>query len=175
MKRQRAKVYTNALYFCLLIFAFFLLPSSTLAETLSGRVVSIHDADTITILDGSKTQHRIRLGAIDAPEMGQDYGQRAKEYLAEQVFGKEVLIEYSKRDKYGRIVGKILLEGKDINLDLISAGFAWHYKTYEKEQSVADRSLYAEAEVLARENKLGLWREPHPMPPWEYRKNDKMR
>ncbi len=79
------------------------------------------------------------------------------------------MVEYRKRDRYGRIVGKVLLDGID-DLEQIKAGFAWHYKKYQHEQSAGDQSLYADAENQARDERLGLWRENNPNPPWEHRR-----
>ena len=103
------------------------------ADTITGRVVNVHDGDTITVLDESNSQHKIRLSGIDALEVGQAYGRASRDNLAEHLAGKSVSIEWSKRDKYGRTVGKVLLDGKDQCLDQVRAGFAWHYKKYEKE------------------------------------------
>ncbi len=101
------------------------------------------DGDTITVLDGNFRQITIRLAGIDAPEKRQDFGMAAKEFLARMVFEKKVTIEASKTDKYGRTIGKIFLNGKDINLAMIEAGFAWHYNEYKYEQSKDDRQRYA--------------------------------
>ena len=79
-------------------------------------------------------------------------------------------VEWDKRDRYGRVVGKILLAGSDMNLRQIESGLAWHYKKYSAEQSAADRQLYADAETDARDAGRGLWREPFPVPPWEWRR-----
>ncbi len=84
--------------------------------------------------------------------------------------GKQVTVEYQKRDRYGRIVGKVLLDGIDVSLEQVKAGLAWHYKKYQHEQSLEDRQLYAEAENKARDERLGLWRENNPNPPWEFRR-----
>ena len=81
-----------------------------------------------------------------------------------------VVVEYDKRDRYQRILGKVLLSNKDMNLEQIKAGLAWHYKKYQKEQTPADRELYSEAEIEAKEAKTGLWFDPEPLPPWEYRR-----
>ena len=86
------------------------------------------------------------------------------------VAGRFVVVEYEKRDRYGWVIGKVLLSGADVNLGQIKAGLAWHSKKYELEQSVEDRRLYAAAEVKAREAKRGLWVEPEPVAPWEWRK-----
>ena len=89
------------------------------------------------------------------------------------VFRKTVAVEYNKRDKYNRIVGKVLMDRNDINIEQIKRGLAWHYKKYEKEQELADRSIYANEEYIARRDKRGLWAESKPIPPWDFRKNNR--
>jgi endonuclease YncB( thermonuclease family) len=91
------------------------------------------------------------------------------------VAGKYVTVEYDKFDRYGRVVGKVLLSDQDMCLEQVKAGLAWHYKKYQGEQSVSDRVKYADAEREARRLKLGLWHEPNPMPPWEYRQAKRKR
>ena len=140
------------------------------ADTLTGRVVRVTDGDTIVVLDSANAQHKIRLTGIDAPERGQAFGTKSKEHLSDSVAGKIVVIEYSKRDYYQRILGKVLLADEDMNLEQIKAGLEWHYKQYKNEQPPADRELYSEAEVTARESNRGLWVDANPAPPWEYRK-----
>ena len=117
--------------------------------------------------------YKIRLSGIDAPEKKQAFGNKSKQALADAVDGKTVSVEYNKLDKYQRVVGKILLNGKDINLRQIQLGLAWHYKKYEREQDVEDRAIYADAEYLAQRDKLGIWTEKDPTPPWEFRKQQK--
>lgn len=138
-------------------------------NSISGTVVKIADGDTITILDAQNVQHKIRLQAIDAPERRQDFSAVSRENLASLVFGKYVRIEYEKVDRYGRLVGKVWVDGNDECLEQLKAGLAWHYKEYEKEQPPADRQLYANAEQEARTQQRGLWKDPDPTPPWEYR------
>lgn len=116
------------------------------ADTLQGRVVGVADGDTVTVLDSTNTQWKIRLMGIDAPEKKQAFGSKSKEHLSDQIFNKHVSVEYYKKDKYGRTVGKITADGVDTNLEQVKSGMAWHYKKYQKEQSVEDRSLYAHAE-----------------------------
>jgi endonuclease YncB( thermonuclease family) len=82
-----------------------------------------------------------------------------------------VIVEYSKRDRYERILGKVLLSDQDMNFEQIKAGLAWHYKKYQNEQTTVDRKLYSETEIEARKAKRGLWHDPEPVPPWEYRKS----
>ena len=141
------------------------------ADSLTGLVVGITDGDTITLLDDTKTQHKIRLAGIDAPERKQAYGTKSKQHLAGIVAEQVVDIKYSKRDRYGRIIGKIILNDEDINLLQVSSGFAWHYKKYQKEQLQSDQILYADAEDEARDAKRGLWQDLNPIPPWDFRHN----
>ncbi|WP_254772745.1 thermonuclease family protein [Nitrosospira multiformis] len=115
------------------------------AETLGGRVVKIADGDTVTILDESNRQHKVRLVGIDAPERKQPFGTVSRQHLADLVFGKTVVVKWQKRDRYQRILGKVLVDGQDVNLEQIKAGLAWHYKQYGKAQQLADRSRYGEA------------------------------
>jgi len=144
-----------------------------LADTLQGRVVSIADGDTVTVLDASNTQWKIRLMGIDAPEKKMPFGQQSKENLSDMVFNKYVVVGYSKQDRYGRTVGKIIVNGTDANLEQVKAGMAWHYKQYEMEQSPDERVSYAEAEEQARAGRKGLWVNAEPTPPWDWRKEQK--
>ncbi len=143
------------------------------SQTLTGRVVRVADGDTITVLDSNDTQHRIRLEGIDAPESHQAFGAQSKKSLSEMVFGKDVTVVYQKTDQYGRLVGKILLDGKDINLEQVKAGMAWHYKEYQREQTPEDRELYARSEDEAHAARRGLWQDPDPIEPSAFRKEEK--
>lgn len=139
------------------------------AETLTGYVVGITDGDTITVLDASRQQHKIRLAGIDAPEKAQAFGDRSKQNLAALVFNKNVVVEWEKLDRYGRTVGKIIVNGKDANLEQVKAGMAWWYEKYRKEQSSADQRIYEQAEQQSRAQRVGLWRDASPTPPWDWR------
>lgn len=147
-----------------------LVHSTALADTLAGRVVRVTDGDTIVVLDANNTQHKIRLQGIDAPERGQAYGTKSKEHLSKQVAGKSVVVDYSKHDRYQRILGKVLLDDDDVNLKQIKAGLSWHYKKYQGEQTADDRIAYSDAELDAKRDGRGLWADRDPAPPWEYRK-----
>jgi endonuclease YncB( thermonuclease family) len=149
------------------------IPDLSGRQELSGRVVAIADGDTITILDSANTQHRIRLAGIDAPESHQAFGEQSRLSLSEMIFGKDVSVSYQKIDQYGRLVGKIILDGKDINLEQVKAGMAWHYKFYEDEQTPEDRDLYAKAEEESRAARRGLWQDPNPTEPYQFRKEEK--
>ncbi|MDP3872373.1 MAG: thermonuclease family protein [Methyloversatilis sp.] len=117
-------------------------PIGAHASTIVGRVVGVADGDTVTVLDSDRVQHRIRLAGIDAPEKAQAFGNRSKESLSELVFSKAVTVETDKVDRFGRAVGKVLVDGRDANLIQVERGFAWHFKAYESEQSPSDRLLY---------------------------------
>ncbi len=95
---------------------------------------------------------------------------RSSRRLSDLVAGKHVVVEYDKLDRYQRVIGKIMLSGKDVNLEQITSGMAWHYKKYQGEQSPSDRMKYSTAESEARNAKRGLWYDPEPIPPWDYRK-----
>lgn len=152
---------------------FCMLSCSAFAETLSGRIVGISDGDTVTLLDAHNQQHKIRLAGIDAPEKSQAFGQRSKENLSQLVFDRTVQVDGNKTDRYGRFLGKIIVNGKDANLEQIRTGMAWHYKQYQNEQSPPDRRLYADAENQARQHRVGLWADGTPQPPWEFRHGGK--
>lgn len=159
---------TRTIFIGLLMFI--LLDSLVAADTLRGMVINVTDGDTITVLDDDKQQFKIRLQSIDAPESGQSYGNVAKQHLSQLVFNKLVTVIYTKRDRYGRIIGKVQVRGQDANLQQVQNGLAWHYKTYANEQLVEDRSHCAIAEVDDRAVKRGLWHDTISIPPWDWRK-----
>ena len=143
------------------------------AATLQGKVVSVADGDTITVLDSQKTQHKIRLQGIDAPERAQPFGNKSRQSLHELVHGKQVTVDYQKKDKYGRVVGKILLNNTDVCLEQLKRGMAWHFKQYANEQPKEDQETYSLAEQQAKTELKGLWKDKQPVPPWEFRKQNK--
>ncbi len=150
------------------------------ANVLTGRVVGVSDGDTITILDATKVQHKIRVAGIDAPEKKQAFGQVSKENLSRLVFGKEVDIEWAKYDRYRRIVGKVKVASPnctgpcsrtfDAGLSQVSSGLAWWYRKYAKEQAAEDLPKYEKAELGAQARHLGVWADKSPVPPWDWRK-----
>lgn len=152
-----------ACVFTLGVSVFALQGSSDPPKPFTGKVVSIADGDTITVLL-DKTQHRIRLAGIDAPESTQAFGTKSKKALADKVFGQEVKIEWKERDKYKRIVGEVYLGDRRICLEMVQEGMAWHYKQYSKDAALA------KAETEAKEAKKGLWADANPIPPWDFRK-----
>lgn len=139
------------------------------AAVVKGRVVAVADGDTVTVLDGRKRQHKIRLTGIDAPEKSQPYGNASRQHLAGLVFGREVRANCPKKDRYQRELCKIEVDGKDANLAQLAAGMAWHYKAYGKDQSRFDFTGYALVEMKARYQRRGLWADPRPQAPWKYR------
>jgi endonuclease YncB( thermonuclease family) len=135
------------------------------AEDLTGKVVSIADGDTVTILNNNQ-QTKIRLAEIDTPEKNQPYGQKAKKALSDFIFGKTVRIEIDTIDRYGRTIGTIFLNDLNINKEMVKAGHAWVYVKYAK-----DKTLFA-LEKNAKENQLGLWALPEGerIAPWQWRR-----
>jgi endonuclease YncB( thermonuclease family) len=154
---------------CLAVLALLLQAGQILAATIEGRVVGVSDGDTITVLDGTKTQHKIRLAGIDAPESKQAFGQASKKHLSDLVFGKNVTLDCGKTDRYKREVCVVLVNGQDANLAQVKAGMAWWYRKYQKEQTPRQREEYEGAETAAKAGRIGLWQETDPVPPWEWR------
>lgn len=154
--------------------------SSAGAETITGKVVGVSDGDTITVLDGDRTQFKIRVAGIDAPEKAQAFGQRSKEAMSTLVFGKDVEVITSKRDRYGRHIGKVMVSEPscstrncpktlDAGLAQLTVGMAWWYRKYAREQSAEDAGAYELAEREARSRNVGLWRDQNPTAPWDWR------
>jgi endonuclease YncB( thermonuclease family) len=138
-------------------------PSTDPPKPFTGKVVGVTDGDTITVLH-DRRPYKIRLEGIDAPESGQAFGTKAKQVLSAKIFGKEVKVVWKSRDKYKRILGHIYLDDRWINKELVEEGFAWHYVRYSKDKDLA------KAEKDAKAGKKGLWTDPSPIPPWDYRK-----
>ena len=133
------------------------------ASTLTGRIVGIVDGDTATLLTAEKREIRVRLDQIDAPEKGQAFGQASKRSLSELIFGTNVTVHVKTTDRYGRTVGTMVARGLDVNREQIRRGMAWAYRKY-----LRDPDLLA-VEADARTGRRGLWAEPNPLPPWEFR------
>ncbi len=169
------------LYFYFILLLSVILPSSSRGanDVIEGTVVSIADGDTITVLGSDRQKHKIRVAGIDAPEKGQPFGNASKKTLAFMVANKDARIEFQKYDRYGRIVGKVLVTPPDcstcakvidVGLAQITSGMAWWYRKYAHEQTPEDQRRYELAEQEARAKKAGLWQDKNPQPPWEYRK-----
>ena len=155
---------------CIIVCLILVLSSLVRADTFEGKVIKITDGDTVHVLDENHHKEKIRLAGIDAPERKQAFGKKSKQLLASMIGNEFVKVEYSKRDRYGRIVGKIMYQGQDMNLEMIRAGLAWHYKKYKKEQTKLDRNLYAAADSFSKANGIGLFNDKKAISPWEFRK-----
>jgi len=147
--------------------------ANKLQLVIEGKVVKVHDGDTITVLDQDNKKFSIRLQGIDAPELKQEAGAVSQQNLSRMVLGKQVTIVWTKVDKYRRTVGTIMLDGHDVNIEQVKAGMAWHFKKYEDEQSPADRVTYAAVEQAARTAGLGLWKVASPTAPGDWRQDVK--
>ena len=136
------------------------------AETLVGRVVGVHDGDTLTLLNDQKRQTKVRLAEIDTPESAQPYGSRSKQALSDLVFNKTVQVDVRDIDRYGRTVGRVSVNGTDVNAAMVASGAAWVYRQYSKDTQL----LVLEAEARAAQR--GLWGLPEAqrVPPWEWRR-----
>ena len=133
------------------------------AGELSGRVVRVHDGDTLTVLV-SRKQIKVRLLDIDAPERKQAFGTRSRESLAELCHGKDARVEWEDKDRYGRTLGRVICAGVDVNAEQARRGMAWVYVRYAPK----DSPLYA-VQAEARAAKRGLWEHSNPVPPWVWR------
>ncbi|MGF7073655.1 thermonuclease family protein [Mucilaginibacter sp. 3215] len=132
------------------------------------KVVKIKDGDTLGLLTGDNQQVTVRLAEIDCPEKSQAFGQAAKKFTSDLCFGKEVKLIGNEHDRYGRTVAQVvLIDGTNINYELVKNGYAWQYKAYSKNTELAA------LEQQAREDKLGLWQDANPTPPWDFRREKK--
>lgn len=148
----------------LFILFFFSFSCNISTEISGGKVVKIKDGDTIVILsDGKETT--IRFADIDCPEKNQPFGMKAKKFVSDLCFSKEVEIKNDgTKDRYGRLIGTVILNRTIINKELVKAGLAWHFKKYSSDSS------YSVLEKEARENHIGIWSQPNPIAPWDWRK-----
>ena len=155
------------------IAVFLLLVSCVLAGFVwgfEGKVVGISDGDTIKVMDQDR-QVKVRLYGIDTPEKGQAYGMKAKEFTESQVAGEIVRVDPKDTDRYGRTVGLVYtLDGKCLNEEIVTAGFAWVYKQYCNQDFCPE---WGGLEAKAKAGGKGLWADANPMAPWDYRKGGK--
>jgi len=147
-----------------------LLCTSSHAETIAGRIVGITDGDTLTLLDASNQQHKIRIAGIDSPEKAQDFGQKAKSNLSALAFDQPATADCRKRDRYQREICVVKVAGLDIGLEQVRTGMAWWYRQYISDQSPKERTDYEQAEFNAKIRRIGLWNSKNPIPPWDWRK-----
>ena len=138
-------------------------------SVIEGKVISVADGDTVTVLTADRTQVKVRLLGIDCPENGQAFGDVAKRALSRLAFGKVVKVAATGQDAYGRTLGVLIDEnGRNLNAEMVQAGMAWHYAHYNP-----DAPELAEAQKAAQANKRGLWSDPNALAPWEYRTRQK--
>jgi endonuclease YncB( thermonuclease family) len=132
-------------------------------------VVGVSDGDTFTLLEEStRANVKVRLYGVDAPEKKQAFGERAKQFASDLCYRKRVNLEVVNKDRYGRSVAYMYLEdGRNVNYELVKAGMAWHYKQFSKDAELE------RLEKQARRERVGLWRDKDPTPPWEWRKLQK--
>lgn len=133
-------------------------------EIITARIVGVHDGDSITALAAGNQQLKVRLDGIDAPELKQPYSQQSKAALSGLVFGKTVTLHINGRDRYKRTLAVVMAGGVNVNRELVRLGLAWRYEAYSK-----DAALLA-AQIEAKAAKRGLWSDPAPVAPWEWRR-----
>ncbi len=158
----------RTIYQQLILFSFLIIScaaQSPLKDEVHGKVIAVKDGDTIDILyEGQKLT--VRFAHIDCPEKNQPYGQAAKKFVSDKCFGQEVTVVHrNEYDRNKRLIGEVITTtGENLNKSLVQQGLAWHFKKYSTNQE------YADLETQARKQKIGLWSEPNPTPPWEWRK-----
>ena len=154
----------------LILFSLLLPLFSLFAAEIRDRVIAVSDGDTITVLDEmDQGKFKIRLDKIDAPEKKQAFGSKSKQFLSSLISGKQVSIRYKAVDRCGRILGVVYCDGIEINLVMVQTGYAWHYSYYDQTPA------YIQAEKQARADKKGLWADPNPINPYQFRKSQKKR
>jgi micrococcal nuclease len=130
----------------------------------TGKVTRIADGDTFTMIFENGFDVRVRLNSIDSPEKKQAFSNRAKQTLSELIYNKEVKVYYESKDRYGRVLGDIYIDNLNVNQEMVRRGMAWHFTRYSEDK------ILAALEEEARINKIGLWADPNPVAPWEFRK-----
>jgi micrococcal nuclease len=149
----------------LLLISLFLAATALSNELMTARVIGVGDGDNITVLTPINNQIKIRLYGIDCPEEGQPFGMIAKQFTSGQCFGMTIQYRLMGIDRFDRTVATVFLEdGRELNLEILKAGFAWHAERYSKRQD------YVDAEAEARKAGVGLWADPDPTPPWDWRR-----
>jgi endonuclease YncB( thermonuclease family) len=161
MKRWVPYLLAAAMVFAVLAF------SNNFPEQLEGRAVKIADGDTFTLLTTGKTQVKIRLNGIDAPEKGQDYWVASKDFLGKLLAGRSLRVRVTGKDRYGRLIGDVYVDRLWVNSSMVEAGLAWHFLKYSHDPELA------KAEAEARKQLAGLWKQPGAIPPWEFRAQHK--
>ena len=152
-----------------LISFLFSTPAHT-SSSFTGKVIDVADGDTITILTQNDEKIKIRLAGIDCPESTQAHGEKAKQYLSSLIYGKRTRITPETIDKYGRTVGMVLVNGANINEQIVSNGHGWVFRKYCTTDYCKD---WLKLEEKARKTRAGLWKDANPQPPWEWRAEQK--
>lgn len=149
-----------------LLLLLFIIPALSFSQTLSGKVISIKDGDTVIVLDTLNNQTTLRLAEVDCPEKNQPFGTKAKQFTSEQIYMKTIKYVVTDTDKYGRSIAMIYYgtDNKYLSAEIIKAGMGWHYKKYSTSKDLA------EFEIAARKNKTGLWIDSNPIEPSEWRR-----
>lgn len=143
------------------------------ADEITGRVIDVASGDSITIVEASSTTElKVRLSGIDAPEKQQPFGPESRKSLADLVYGKEVTVNWIKRDYHKRIVGKVMLNKTDVNLEQVKRGMAWVFKHFVDDPYSQDQADYVDAQQEAEDRRFGLWSQKDPIPPWEFRRHE---
>ncbi|MFV0275942.1 MAG: thermonuclease family protein [Parahaliea sp.] len=137
---------------------------------IEGRVVRVADGDTLSVLDASGEQHKVRLFAVDAPELAQSGGEQARDTLDDLIYQREVGVVVVDRDNYGRVVGTVYASGENINLAMVAAGQAWWYRYHAPYERALER-----AQEEARSSGSGLWARSNPQAPWDWRRDHQRR
>ncbi len=153
-----------------ILFSLFLVTSAFGQDlVIRGRCVGCHDGDSITLLTSANIQIKIRIAFLDAPELSQPFGYRAKQAMSDLVFGKDIVVYPHTVDRYGRTVAVVYVDGIDAGLELLRRGLCWVYVRYLSEAPDDIQVSYRQAETVAREQRCGLWSDPAPVEPWLYR------
>lgn len=134
-----------------------------------GKVTKVHDGDSVHITPRGKKRIVVRLAAIDAPEIKQDYGIVSRDHLRSMIMNEQVSAQCNKVDKYNRQICVVLKDNQDINLEMLKTGNAWYYERFRKEQKRSDQRAYSKAAKNARKKKLGIWANNEAIPPWNFR------
>lgn len=151
----------------LLVQILLLLPLLACATSFSGMVVKVSDGDTIEVMQDGRVE-KVRLSGIDCPEEKQSFGREAKRFTSGLAAQKIVTVKVETTDRYGRTVGEVVLpDGKSLNRELVSAGYAWWFRKYSSDTTLG------QLESKARASRLGLWTDSNPVPPWEWRHGEK--
>ena len=151
-----------------LLFSLFLFISIiSYSKELHGKIVKVVDGDTVVLLDSTNTQYRIRLDGIDCPEKGQPFGAKATSFVKELAAGKNAIVIWNKKDRYGRILGYLIVNDTNINKELLRNGLAWHYKYFNKNQELSD------LEQVAKAKKMNIWSDKNPIEPYLWRKGNR--